>query len=57
MVYRAIHDGPFHLQPEEIGRGEFVAVQELAERTTGQPFCPDGLAVWAEFRRGLSFQD
>ena len=28
MVYRAVHDGPFHLQVEEVVRGEFVSVAE-----------------------------
>src|SRR5207302_10898636 len=27
MVYRARHDGPFRLQPEEIVRGEFLALE------------------------------
>ena len=51
MVYRAEHDGPFVLQPEEIVRGEFVALYELARRATREPFCPDGLAALAEYRR------
>ena len=51
MVYRASHDGPFQLQPEEIVRGEFVPLDELAGRTARDPFCPDGLAVLAEYRR------
>ena len=32
MVYRAIHDGPFRLQVEEIVRGEFVALEDLPQR-------------------------
>jgi isopentenyldiphosphate isomerase len=51
MVYRARHDGPFRLQPEEIVRGEFVALDELASRAARDPFCPDGLAALAEYRR------
>jgi hypothetical protein len=51
MVYRARHDGPFRLQPEEIVRGEFVPLTELADRAAGEPFCPDGLAVLAEYQR------
>jgi isopentenyldiphosphate isomerase len=50
MVYRTIHDGPFHLQPEEIVRGEFVPVDEAVERATWQLFCPDGLDVLARYR-------
>jgi isopentenyldiphosphate isomerase len=45
MVYRARHDGPFRLQPEEIVCGEFVALSEVQRRSRHVPFCPDGLAV------------
>jgi len=48
MVYRAVHDGPFRLQPEEIVRGEFVPLAALAGRARREPFCPDGLAALAE---------
>ena len=52
-VYRAVHDGPFHVQAEEIVRGEFVSVPSALERAGRQPFCPDGLAVLQEYlRRG-----
>jgi isopentenyldiphosphate isomerase len=51
MAYRAEHGGPFRLQPEEIVRGEFVALDAVAARAAQEPFCPDGLAVLAEFRR------
>ena len=51
MAYRARHEGPFRLQPEEIVRGEFVALDAVAARAAHEPFCPDGLAVLAEFRR------
>src|SRR5947209_13406488 len=32
VVYKAVHDGPFQLQAEEIIRGEFVALMEIKER-------------------------
>ena len=51
MVYRARHDGPFRLQPEEIVRGEFLALAAVAARAGREPFCPDGLAALAEYRR------
>lgn len=51
MVYAASHDGPFALQPEEIVRGEFVSLDDVAERARREAFCPDGLAVLATFRR------
>jgi isopentenyldiphosphate isomerase len=50
MVYRARHDGPFRLQPEEIVRGEFVALDDVAVRGAREPFCPDGLAALAAYR-------
>ena len=51
MAYRAVHEGPFRLQPEEIVRGEFVAPDAVLARAAREPFCPDGLAVLAELRR------
>jgi isopentenyldiphosphate isomerase len=51
MVYRADHDGPFRLQPEEIVRGEFVPVAEVTARAEREAFCPDGLAVLDAYRR------
>jgi isopentenyldiphosphate isomerase len=51
MVYRVQHDGPFRLQPEEIVRGEFVALEDLPQRLREAPFCPDGIEVWKEFER------
>jgi isopentenyldiphosphate isomerase len=57
MVYRVLHGGPFRLQPEEIVRGEFVRVEEVAVRAAQDPFCPDGLAVFAEYLRRASGKD
>jgi isopentenyldiphosphate isomerase len=51
MVFRANHDGPFQLQAEEIVRGEFLSLEEIRRRSEHEPFCPDGLAVLAEFQR------
>ena len=51
MVYRVVHDGPFRLQPEEIVRGEFVPLRDVAARAARDPFCPDGLAVLAAFQQ------
>ena len=51
MVYRGVHDGPFSLQSEEIVRGEFVPIADVATRAAREPFCPDGLAVLAAYRR------
>lgn len=51
MVYRLDHDGPFHLQKEEIVRGEFVPVGEVLERTRREPFCPDGVEVLQQYLR------
>jgi isopentenyldiphosphate isomerase len=49
MVYRVQHDGPFRLQPEEIVRGEFVALEDLPQRLREAPFCPDGIEIWTEY--------
>jgi isopentenyldiphosphate isomerase len=51
MIYRASHDGPFHLQAEEIVRGQFVSLAEVLGRAEREPFCPDGWSVLAEYRR------
>lgn len=51
MVYRAVHEGPFRLQPEEVVRAEFLPLAEVARRAAEAPFCPDGLAVLAEYER------
>jgi hypothetical protein len=53
MVYRAVHEGPFRLQPEEIVRGEFVPPAEALDRAKREPFCPDALEA---LRRYLSTQ-
>ena len=50
MVYRTTHDGPFHLQAEEVVRGEFVALDDIPARAAREPFCPDGLLVVARYR-------
>jgi len=49
MVYRLEHEGPFRLQPEEIVRGEFVPLLEVAARAAQEPFCPDALSVFMEY--------
>ena len=51
MVYRAVHDGPFRFQPEEVARGEFVSLADGIAGTEREAFCPDGMAVLAEYRR------
>lgn len=53
MVYRADHEGPFRLQVEEIVRGEFVTLAEVARRAQIEPFCPDGLAVLIQYQQWL----
>jgi isopentenyldiphosphate isomerase len=54
MAYRATHEGPFRLQPEEIVRGEFVPPDAVAARAACEPFCPDGLAVLARYRERIA---
>ena len=54
MVYRAVHDGPFQLQAEEIVRGEFVSLDQVMVRIEREQFCPDGLAVLAAYRNRMN---
>ena len=54
MVYRAVHDGPFSLQAEEVVRGEFVPLEEVLTRARRDRFCPDGLEVLNEYLRRFS---
>src|SRR5260370_41076587 len=54
IVYRAIPDGPFHLQAEEIVRGEFVPVPEVTIRAKTEKFCPDGLAALAQYQEKIA---
>jgi isopentenyldiphosphate isomerase len=56
-VYKAVDNGPFQLQPEEIVRGEFVPVADVKERVGREPFCPDGLEVFAEYERRKAVMD
>jgi isopentenyl-diphosphate delta-isomerase len=49
MAYRLVHDGPFRLQPEEIVRGEFLAIEAVLARACCEPFCPDGMVVLEKF--------
>src|SRR5262249_3391248 len=49
MVYKAVHNGPFQLQAEEIVSGEFVAMTDVKERLERPAFCPDGLKVFDEY--------
>lgn len=54
MVYRATHDGPFRYQPEEVVEGEFLTIATALARAQELPFCPDGLAVLAEYLRRMT---
>jgi isopentenyldiphosphate isomerase len=54
MVYRVVHDGPFRFQSEEVVRGEFLPLADVAARIGRAPFCPDGLAVLAEYQHRLA---
>jgi protein phosphatase len=54
QVYRVVHDGPFRLQLEEIVRGHFTLLDAVDQQISQVPFCPDALAVLAEYRRRRS---
>src|SRR5262249_9773333 len=49
-VSRVLPEGRLRLQSEEIVRGEFAALADVAARAARDPFCPDGLAVLEEFK-------
>ncbi len=49
MAYRAVHDGPFRFQPEEVVCGEFLTVNVVLERLTCDAFCPDGVMVLRQY--------
>jgi isopentenyldiphosphate isomerase len=49
-VFRLVHEGPFHLQPEEVVCAEFVSLSELDKRIRQHPFCPDGVEVLRTYR-------
>jgi isopentenyldiphosphate isomerase len=53
MAYRLVHQGPFHLQADEIVRGEFVPLPEVLERIKREPFCPDGMQVLEAYLRTI----
>jgi isopentenyldiphosphate isomerase len=54
MAYRLVHEGPFHLQAEEIVRGEFVPIADVLKRIEREPFCPDGVLVLNQYLRSES---
>jgi isopentenyldiphosphate isomerase len=49
MAYRAVHDGPFRFQMEEVLRGDFVPLKEVLPRIEREAFCPDGVVVLKEY--------
>jgi len=56
-VYRIAHEGPFRLQPEEVAEAQFIDEGRLPALFTSRRFCPDGVAVWEEFRRRVSGEE
>jgi isopentenyldiphosphate isomerase len=48
-VYRVAWDGPVSLQAEEIVRGEWLPLAAVRARMRTEPFCPDGVAVFARY--------
>jgi len=53
-VYRGVHAGPFHLQPEEVVRAEFVSVDALPRLFQERRFCPDGIEVWKLYSQQIT---
>jgi 8-oxo-dGTP pyrophosphatase MutT (NUDIX family) len=50
-VYDVVWDGPIVWQPEEVAWGAFVPLDEVAEMTARDRFCPDGLEMFERWRR------
>lgn len=44
-IFSCIHEGPFILQPEEISSGCFMAIKEVLDRCSYEPFTPDGILL------------
>ena len=53
MAYRAVHDGPFRIQPEEVLHGDFVPLKEVLSRIERDAFCLDGVVVLREHLRQI----
>ena len=50
-AYEVRWDGPIRWQPEEVVWGVFVPPDEVEAMAAREPFCPDGLEVFARWRR------
>lgn len=46
-IFRANHNGPFRLQPEEVVRGEFMELAEIINRVGVANLTPDSLPILA----------
>ncbi|HEY3897807.1 MAG TPA: 16S rRNA (adenine(1518)-N(6)/adenine(1519)-N(6))-dimethyltransferase RsmA [Chthoniobacter sp.] len=53
-LYRAQHDGPFHLNPAELDGGGFFTLEQIERWTTARPqdFATGFLECWRVFRAG-----
>jgi len=51
-LYRANHEGPFHLHPAELDGGGFFTLEQIDRWTTARPqdFAPGFLECWRAFR-------
>jgi len=49
-VYDVVWDGPIVWQPEEVAWGSFLELERVDEMTAREPFCPDGLEMYARWR-------
>ena len=52
-IFTCTHDGPFHLQAEEIDFGRFMTVSEVLDVSTREPFTPDGIAILKKIQRHI----
>jgi 8-oxo-dGTP pyrophosphatase MutT (NUDIX family) len=51
-IFSCTHEGPFHLQAEEIDSGRFMSVDEIFELSLREPFTPDGLVILKKLKTG-----
>jgi 16S rRNA (adenine1518-N6/adenine1519-N6)-dimethyltransferase len=53
-LYRAHHDGPFHLHPAELDGGGFFTLDQIDRWTHARPedFATGFLECWQAFRAG-----
>jgi 8-oxo-dGTP pyrophosphatase MutT (NUDIX family) len=52
-IFTCNHEGPFHLQAEEIDSGRFMNVREALDLSNIESFTPDGLQILRRIEAGM----